>query len=114
MGRPVLKEVRRLFPFIERVFGWLGRCRRLAKDFENALAFRRVALIGSFADDAIWPLFPITGGKKECPSRLRGKGLACCFMILRLENQLTVVSPPTPKTKSDKRAPSCQVGEAAG
>ena len=101
---PVLKEVRRLFPFIERVFadggyqgaataaavrelgewhleivkrsdtatgfevlpkrwivtpracvpsertfGWLGRCRRLAKDFENlsrmALAFLRLALI---------------------------------------------------------------------
>ncbi|ABC22315.1 IS4 family transposase [Rhodospirillum rubrum F11] len=93
---PVLKEVRRLFPFIERVFadggyqgastaaavrelgmwhleivkrsdttkgfevlpkrwivertfGWLGRCRRLAKDFENlsrmALAFLRLAMI---------------------------------------------------------------------
>lgn len=93
---PVLKEVRRLFPFVERVFadggyqgaataaavrelgawrleivkrsdtakgfqvlpkrwivertfGWLGRCRRLAKDFENlsrmALAFLRLALI---------------------------------------------------------------------
>jgi transposase len=93
---PVLKEVRRLFPFIERIFadggyqgaataaavrelgvwhleivkrsdtakgfqvlpkrwivertfGWLGRCRRLAKDFENlsrmALAFLRLAMI---------------------------------------------------------------------
>ena len=93
---PVLKEARRLFPFIERVFadggyqgaataaavwepgawhleivkrsdtakgfevlpkrwivertfGWLGRCRRLAKDFENlsrmSLAFLRLALI---------------------------------------------------------------------
>jgi transposase len=95
-GLPVLKEVRRLFPFIvrvfadggyqgaataaavrelgawhleivkrsdtakgfevlpkrwivERTFGWLGRCRRLAKDFENlarmALAFLRLAMI---------------------------------------------------------------------
>lgn len=93
---PVLKGVRRLFPFIERIFadggyqgaataaavrelgvwhleivkrsdtakgfqvlpkrwivertfGWLGRCRRLAKDFENlsrmALAFLRLAMI---------------------------------------------------------------------
>ncbi|WP_184798221.1 IS5 family transposase [Nitrospirillum iridis] len=92
---PVSKEVRRLFPFVERVFadggyqgaataavrelgewhleivkrsdtakgfevlpkrwivertfGWLGRCRRLAKDFENlsrmSLAFLRLALI---------------------------------------------------------------------
>jgi transposase len=93
---PLLKEARRLFPFIERIFadgayqgattaaavralgaweieivkrsdqaqgfavlpkrwivertfGWLGRCRRLAKDFENrtrtALAFLRLALI---------------------------------------------------------------------
>jgi len=93
---PVLKEVRRLFPFIkkifadggyqgkatasavaalgaweleivkrsdtakgfvvlpkrwivERTFGWLGRCRRLAKHFENlsrtALAFLRLAMI---------------------------------------------------------------------
>lgn len=93
---PLLKEVRRLFPFIERVFadggyqgattaaavrqlgawhleivkrsdpaqgfvvlpkrwivertfGWMGRCRRLAKDFENlsrmALAFLRLAMI---------------------------------------------------------------------
>jgi transposase len=34
---------------VERTFGWLGRCRRLAKDFENrtrtALAFLRLALI---------------------------------------------------------------------
>lgn len=95
-AQPVLKEVRRLFPFIERVFadggyqgaamtaavrelgawhleivkrsdtakgvevlpkrwivertfGWLGRCRRLSKDFENfsrtALAFLRLAMI---------------------------------------------------------------------
>ncbi|MEN3165671.1 transposase, partial [Tistrella mobilis] len=33
----------------ERTFGWLGRCRRLAKDFENlsrmALAFLRLAMI---------------------------------------------------------------------
>jgi transposase len=93
---PLLKEARRLFPFIERIvadgayqgattaaavrargawdieivkrsdqaqgftvlpkrwivertFGWLGRCRRLAKDFENhtrtALAFLHLALI---------------------------------------------------------------------
>jgi transposase len=93
---PLLKEARRLFPFIERIFadggyqgaatadavkalgrweleivkrsdqttgfevlpkrwivertfGWLGRCRRLAKDFESrtrtALAFLRLALI---------------------------------------------------------------------
>lgn len=32
---------------VERTFGWLGRCRRLAKDFENlsrmALAFLRLA-----------------------------------------------------------------------
>lgn len=34
---------------VERTFGWLGRCRRLAKDFENlsrmALAFLRLAMI---------------------------------------------------------------------
>ena len=34
---------------VERSFGWLGRCRRLAKDFENlnrtALAFLRLASI---------------------------------------------------------------------
>jgi transposase len=34
---------------VERTFAWLGRCRRLAKDFENrtrtALAFLRLALI---------------------------------------------------------------------
>ena len=92
---PLLKEVRRLFPFleraiadsgyqgattaaalkksarlpleivkrgdtkgfvvlpkrwiVERTFGWLGRCRRLAKDFENLtrshLAFVRLAMI---------------------------------------------------------------------
>jgi transposase len=34
---------------VERTFGWLGRCRRLAKDFENlsrnALAFLRLASI---------------------------------------------------------------------
>ncbi len=34
---------------VERTLGWLGRCRRLAKDFENrtrtALAFLRLALI---------------------------------------------------------------------
>ncbi|SIS78194.1 Transposase DDE domain-containing protein [Insolitispirillum peregrinum] len=33
---------------IERTFGWLGHCRRLAKDFENlskmSLAFLRLAL----------------------------------------------------------------------
>jgi transposase len=34
---------------VERTFGWLGRCRRLAKDFENLarshLAFVRLAMI---------------------------------------------------------------------
>ncbi|MBB6250128.1 transposase [Nitrospirillum iridis] len=34
---------------VERTFGWLGRCRRLAKDFENlsrmSLAFLRLAPI---------------------------------------------------------------------
>ena len=34
---------------VERTFGWLGRCRRLATDFENlsrmALAFLRLVLI---------------------------------------------------------------------
>jgi transposase len=34
---------------VERTFAWLGRCRRLAKDFENltrnALAFVRLASI---------------------------------------------------------------------
>ncbi len=34
---------------VERTFAWLGRCRRLAKDFENlartALAFLRLAMI---------------------------------------------------------------------
>ncbi len=34
---------------VERTFGWLGRCRRLAKHFENltrtALAFLRLAMI---------------------------------------------------------------------
>ena len=34
---------------VERSFGWLGRCRRLAKDFENlsriSLAFLRLAFI---------------------------------------------------------------------
>jgi transposase len=34
---------------VERTFGWLGRCRRLAKDFENFsrthLAFVRLAMI---------------------------------------------------------------------
>ena len=35
---------------VERTFGWIGRCRRLAKDFETrtrtALAFLRLAMIG--------------------------------------------------------------------
>ncbi len=34
---------------VERAFGWLGRCRRLAKDFEclarKSLAFLRLAMI---------------------------------------------------------------------
>ena len=34
---------------VERTFGWLGRCRRLAKDFENLarshLAFVQLAMI---------------------------------------------------------------------
>ena len=34
---------------VERTFAWLGRCRRLAKDFENlavnALAFLRLGMI---------------------------------------------------------------------
>ena len=34
---------------VERTFGWLGRCRRLAKDFENLtrtqLAFLKLAMI---------------------------------------------------------------------
>jgi len=36
---------------VERTFAWLGRCRRLARDWENfnqkALAFLRLASIGS-------------------------------------------------------------------
>lgn len=34
---------------VERTFAWIGRCRRLAKDYENltrtALAFLRLAII---------------------------------------------------------------------
>src|SRR6266436_4282321 len=48
-GGPLLRASRSIFPFIERVFAWIGRNRRLAKDFEatidSARAFLYVASV---------------------------------------------------------------------
>jgi transposase len=45
----LLRRARRLFPFIRRIFAWISRNRRLARDFERyattAAAFIRFAMI---------------------------------------------------------------------
>lgn len=48
-AEPLLRQARRLFPFVERTIGWISRNRRLARDFERqcriAVAFVHMAMI---------------------------------------------------------------------
>ena len=48
-AEPLLRQARRLFPFVERTIGWISRNRHLARDFERhcriACAFVRMAMI---------------------------------------------------------------------